>query len=305
MKVLVTGGAGYIGSVLTPMLLAKGHHVTVIDSFIDNQVSLLDCCYRKNLKIIRADLGTFQMRLAQEHDAIIHLASIVGAKKCDENKEEAKRTNLDLTIGLLSNLKKGCPFIFTNTNSGYQPHPGHLVCDETSPITPNSLYGKSKIEAESHVLKAGGISLRLASVFGISPKYRNDLLVNNFVYRALKDKKIELFESHYKRNFLHIRDACSAIIHSVDKFDAMKGEVYNVGIEDANITKMELAERVKKFLPETLLLKSKSSETDPDQRNYLISNTKLIKTGYTTFFTLDDGINELIKGYIALGIIKD
>lgn len=299
-EVLVTGGAGYIGSVFVPELLRAGHSVTVIDNFMYNQTSLFDVMYNKNLTLARGDVRDEE--LIKKHiagvDTIFPLAGLVGAPVCDKYPEMAKETNLD-AIKMIISLrdKTSQKIIFPNTNSGYgYMEKGTSYCDETSPLHPVSLYGELKIEAEKALLGDGeAITLRLATVFGTSPRMRIDLLMNNFVYTAVKEGSVEIFEPHFKRNYVHVRDVAKALIHSMDNFEEMKNEPYNVGLSDANLSKLELCEEIKKQIPEFSYTISEGK--DPDKRDYIVSNEKIEKTGFKPDFSIQDGIAELIKGY--------
>ncbi len=299
-KILVTGAAGYIGSVLVPELLRAGHEVTAIDNFLYNQSSLLDVCNFKTLTIVRGD--SRDETLIKKHitgkDFIIPLACIVGAPACDRDPVAARTTNLEAIELILKLRDKAQKIIFPNTNSGYgRMAEGVAFCDETAPLDPISLYGKLKVEAEKKLLGAGNaITLRLATVFGISPRMRLDLLVNDFVYRAVNDGVVVLFESHFKRNYIHVRDVARAFMHAMDNFEAMKNETYNVGLSDANLSKAELCEEIKKQAPKFVFIESKIGE-DPDKRNYIVSNAKIEKTGFKPQVSLKDGIAELVKGY--------
>ena len=300
VKILITGGAGYIGSVLTSELLKQGHEVTVIDNFMYNQLSLLDSCHYNNLKIARGD-GRNEKLIAQhikEKDFIIPLACLVGAPLCDKDPIAARAVNLEAIKTILRLREPHQKIIFPNTNSGYgRQQEGASFCDENTPLEPISLYGQLKVEAEKAILESGnGITLRLATVFGISPRMRLDLLVNDFVYRALNDRFVVLFEPHFKRNYIHIRDVVRAFIHCMNNFEVMKNETYNVGLSDANLSKLELCQEIQKQLPDFVFMESNIGE-DPDKRNYIVSNAKIEKTGFKTQVSLREGIAELIKGY--------
>ena len=299
MKILVTGAAGYIGSIMVPELLKQGHEVMAVDSFIYGQSSLLDCCFDENLSVFRRDVRDreFIKKLVAKADAIFPLACLVGAPLCDQKPFEARSINLEAVTMLIGLSGKEQRIIVPTTNSGYGVGQEGLHCTEQSPLNPISLYGKLKVELEKQVLDSGhGISLRLATAFGISPRMRLDLLVNDFTYRAVTDRFIALFESHFKRNYVHVRDIAGAFIHCLANFETMKNEPYNVGLSDANLSKRELCEEIKKQLPDFHILESNVGK-DPDQRNYIVSNEKIEKTGYVTRVSIERGIAELIKGY--------
>lgn len=299
MKILVTGGAGYIGSILVPMLLKKGAEVTVVDSFFYNQNSLLDVCFHPKLKIVRGDVRDKQLMrsLIKGQDFILPLACLVGAPLCDKLPQEANDINLQAIKTILELRARSQKIIFPNTNSGYGVGESGVYCTEESPLNPISLYGRLKVEAEKAVLSAGNaITLRLATVFGTSPRMRLDLLVNDFVYRAVYDGYVVLFEANFKRNYIHVRDVSRAFIHCIDNFEKMKNEAYNVGLSNANLSKMELCEVIKKQVPKFTFVVSPIGK-DPDQRNYIVSNQKIEKTGFEPKFSLKKGISELIKGY--------
>ncbi len=300
--ILITGGAGYIGSILTPALLAQGYKVTVLDAFAFNQASLLECASDPNLNVVRGDCRDKGVlgRLMKDADIIIPLAAIVGAPACKADPTAATSINLDAIRTLLS-LRSSCQRIVSPcTNSGYGVGEKDKFCTEESPLKPISLYGTTKVEAERAILDAGeSISLRLATVFGVSPRMRIDLLVNDFVHRALADRFIVIFEGHFKRNFIHIRDVARAFLHVIGNFEAMKGQVYNVGLSDANISKIELCNKIKAHVPDFLFLEAPIGE-DPDKRDYIVSNDRIEATGYKPTYSLDDGIVELRKAFTIL-----
>ena len=298
-KILVTGGAGYIGSVLVPKLLALGNKVTVIDNFMYNQNSLADVCSDDNFEIVRGDVRNELLikSLLKTADIIIPLAALVGAPLCNNDKIGAKTINTDAVKIIADNTSKNQKIIIPTTNSGYGIGQKDKFCTEKTPINPISLYGITKMDAEKIVLERGNsISFRLATVFGMSPRMRLDLMVNDFVYRAVNDRFIVLFEGHFKRNFIHIRDVVRAFVHAIENFDKMKGKPYNVGLSDANLSKLELCKKIKKHLPDFVYLEATVGE-DTDKRDYIVSNEKIEKTGFKPEFSLDMGIKELIKGY--------
>jgi len=298
MNILVTGGCGYLGSILVPTLLREGHSVTALDNFMYSQTSLLDCCIDPGLTIVRGD--TRDEALIKEHmkkaDAIIPLACLTGAPLCAQDPKGAESIILDAVKMILKLRSKDQMVIYPTTNSGYGVGEKGKHCTEETPLRPVSLYGKLKVETEKEVLGGGGITLRLATAFGVSPRMRLDLLVNDFVYRAVYDRFIVLFEAHFKRNYIHVRDVAGAFIHSINNYDKMKGEPYNVGLSDANLSKLELCEEIKKHVPEFVFLESNIGE-DPDKRDYIVSNEKIEKTGFKRKVSLSDGIAELVKGY--------
>ncbi|MBN2105279.1 NAD(P)-dependent oxidoreductase [bacterium] len=299
MKILVTGGGGYIGSILTPELLKKGYSVQVVDNFMYKQTSLLDCCHNENLTIIRGDVRDKNLihRCMKDADIIIPLACMVGAPLCQFNPVGAKTVNYDAIEMLLDLRSKNQKIIFPTTNSGYGIGQDGIYCTEETPLNPISLYGKLKVDIEKKLLDAGEvITLRLATVFGISPRMRLDLLVNDFTYRAVTDRTVVLFQANFKRNYIHIRDVAKAFLHSIANFVSMKDEPYNVGLSDANLSKLELCEQIQKEVPKFTPLVSEIGE-DPDKRNYIVSNEKIENAGFTTEHSLQSGIRELVKGY--------
>jgi nucleoside-diphosphate-sugar epimerase len=302
MKILITGGAGYIGSLLTPALLVEGHQVTVVDNFYFKQASLLDCCHYGRFEIVRGDCRDEELmkRLVSRADAIIPLAAVVGAPMCDRDPVAAKTINLEAVEMLCRIASKQQRMLMPVTNSGYGIGEGGKVCTEDSPLQPLSLYGRTKVKAEEAVLARGSsISFRLATVFGLSPRMRIDLLVNDFVHRAVHDRAVVVFQGHFKRNYIHIRDVVRVFLHGMANFDAMKGRVYNVGLDEANLSKLELCAVIQKHLPQFVYLEAPIGE-DPDKRDYIVSNARIAATGFKPEWGLDRGIQELIKGYTIL-----
>ncbi len=299
MRILVTGAAGYIGSVLVPFLLKKGWKVVALDNFMYNQTSLLDCCFHKNLTIIRGDVRDKRLisQLIKKVDVIFPLACLTGAPLCKKNPFEAKAVNLEAIKTLVKLRSKNQIIIFPTTNSGYGIGQRDKFCTEETPLKPISLYGKLKVEAEKVVLDSGNsITLRLATTFGISPRMRLDLLVNDFVYRAVTDGYLVLFQAHFRRNYIHIRDVARVFIFCLENFSKMKDEPYNVGLSEANLSKLELCQEIKKELPNFYFIEAEVGE-DPDKRDYIVSNEKIEKAGFKPRISLREGIRELIKGY--------
>lgn len=299
-KILVTGGAGYIGSTLVPKLLDLGHQVTVIDNFyFNNQTSLLSCCKYLNFDIIDADARDQQLikSLLPKFDIIIPLAAIVGAPACKKDVIGAQTINFDAVKLIADHASKSQMILYPNTNSGYGIGKPGEYCTEESPLNPISVYGKTKVDAELYLLdKGNAVTFRLATVFGIGPRMRLDLLVNDFTFRAVNDKFVVLFEAHFKRNYIHVADIAKAFIHGINNFEKMKSNAYNVGLSSANLSKLELCEKIKQYVPD-FVIKHDEYAKDPDQRNYIVSNEKIEKTGYKPDVDLDMGIQELIKGY--------
>jgi nucleoside-diphosphate-sugar epimerase len=274
----------------------------VIDSFMYKQTSLLDCCHNPNLTIVRSDVRN--VALIKKHlskaDVIIPLACLVGAPVCNQKPAEARSINLDAIKMLIDLSGKGQMILSPTTNSGYGVGEEGIFCTEETPMRPVSLYGTLKVELEECLLASGrAVSLRLATVCGISPRMRLDLLVNDFTYRAVMDRFVVLFEAHFKRNYIHVQDVASAFIHTMANFDTMRGQAYNIGLSDANISKMELCLEIKKQVPEFCIMESEIGK-DPDQRNYIVSNEKIEKTGFKPQVSIQQSISELIKGYQIL-----
>ena len=302
MKILITGGAGYIGSVLTPNLLAQGHEVTVVDNFLFRQSSLLDCCQYPNFSVIRGDSReeSLMKPLIAKADLIIPLAALVGVPLCNRDQIATKTTNFEAVAMLCRLASPAQRIIMPVTNSGYGIGEQGKFCTEDSPLRPLSTYGITKVQAEEAVLqRENSISFRLATVFGLAPRMRLDLLVNDFVYRAVHDRAVLIFEGHFKRNYIHIRDVVRAFDHGIANFETMKGRPYNAGLEEANLSKLELCAVIQKHLPNFVYVEAPIGE-DPDKRDYVVSNARLLGTGFQTEWGLDRGIVELIKGFTIL-----
>ncbi len=302
LHVLVTGGAGYLGSVLVPELLAAGYRVTVLDNFLFRQASLLDCCGFEPFQVVRGDCRDKALLapLIRAADVLIPLAALVGAPLCNQDQSAAAGVNRDAVRLLCVLAAREQRIIFPTTNSGYGIGAKDKFCTEDTPLRPISLYGTTKVEAETAVLeRENSISVRLATVFGMSARMRLDLLVNDFVYRAVHDRAVVLFESHFKRNYIHIRDVARVFLHALRHFETMRGRPYNVGLDDANLSKLELCQRIQKHLPKFVFLEAPIGE-DPDKRDYIVSNARLAATGFRPEWSLDRGIQELIKGFTIL-----
>lgn len=300
--ILVTGGAGYLGSILVPALLADGHKVTVIDTFLWKQNSLSALCADPNFSVVNGDVrdeATIRPLLAKA-DTIIPLAALVGAPLCEKDKVGATSTNKDAIRLMLKLLSAEQRVLMPVTNSGYGVGESGKFCTEETPLRPISRYGIDKVEAERMVLeRENSISFRLATVFGMAPRMRIDLLVNDFVYRAVNDRAVVLFEPHFKRNYIHIRDVARAFRHGIANFGSMRGQPFNVGLSDANLSKWELCEVIAKHVPGFVFLEAPIGE-DPDKRDYIVSNAKIEATGFAPTHSLDMGIIELIKGYTMI-----
>lgn len=299
MKILVTGGAGYLGSILCERLLEAGHSVTVLDNFMFGQTSLFHLCADPPLAIVRGDVRdeTTVARLLKTADVVIPLAALVGAPLCDRDPHAATAVNRD-AIRLVNRLRsKDQLLVYPTTNSGYGTKSGAQFCTEETPLEPISLYGRTKVEAEEDVLASpNSITLRLATVFGTSPRMRIDLLVNHFVYAAVTDGYIVIFEKDFKRNYIHIRDVADCFIHCIANHEQMSGRPYNAGLDAANLSKEELALKVKEHVPGFYIHFSEVG-SDPDKRNYVVSNQRLREAGFEAKRSLDEGIVELLKAY--------
>ena len=302
MKILITGGAGYLGSVLTPTLLQQGHEVTVLDNFLFRQNSLADCCQFQTFSVVRGDAReeSVMKPLVAKADVIIPLAALVGVPICNTDQTATQTTNYEAVAMLCRLASKQQRILMPVTNSGYGIGEKGKFCTEETPLRPISSYGVTKVKAEEAVLqRENSISFRLATVFGMSPRMRIDLLVNDFVYRAIYDRAVVIFEGHFKRNYIHIRDVARVFVHGLNNFENMRGRAYNVGLDDANLSKIELCEVIKKHLPKFVYLEAPVGE-DPDKRDYIVSNARVLGTGYKPEWGLDRGIQELIKGFTIL-----
>jgi nucleoside-diphosphate-sugar epimerase len=302
MNILITGGAGYIGSVLAPALLAQGHHVHVLDNFMYRQNSLAECCAYETFGVTRGDVRSEAnlKPLLAKADLIIPLAALVGMPLCNRDPVGAQTINEDAVRMLCRLVSRDQWIIIPTTNSGYGIGEKGTLCTEESPLKPISLYGVTKMNAEQAVLERdSSLSFRLATVFGMSPRMRIDLLVNDFVYRAVTDRAVVVFEGHFRRNFIHVRDVVKAFLHAIENFETMKGRPYNVGLEEANLSKIELCQVIQKQIPGFVFLEAPIGE-DPDKRDYVVSNRRILSTGFQCDWGLERGIRELIKGYTIL-----
>lgn len=302
MRILITGGAGYIGSILTNDLLNRGFHVTVVDNFTYGQASLNHLCSFKNFSVIKGDVrDTFLMRKQlKEHDIIIPLAALVGAPLCSFNKVGAKTINHDAITFLLDHVSQNQIILMPTTNSAYGSGDNLNHCDEKSELRPLSEYAIDKVAVEQKLMDhPNAISFRLATVFGMSPRMRLDLLVNDFTYRAVNDRFVVLFEAKFKRNYVHVRDVSKVFLYGIENYEKMKNEIFNVGLSDANLSKEELCQTIKKIIPEFVFYEDSLSE-DPDKRNYIVSNDKIEARGFKPDWSVEEGITELAKGFKML-----
>jgi nucleoside-diphosphate-sugar epimerase len=301
-NILVTGGAGYLGSILVPELLRAGHKVTVLDNFLFGQNSLMDVCSHPGFSIIRGDVRSRDTiaPLLKTADVIIPLAALVGAPLCTKDPVGATTVNRDAILMMLEMVSPEQLILMPTTNSAYGTGDENNFCTEETELRPISHYAKEKVEIEQRLMQhSNAISFRLATVFGISPRMRIDLLVNDFVYRAVYDRFVVLFEGQFKRNYIHVRDVTRLFLHALNHREDMKGQIYNAGLSDANISKKELCERIHRHIPDFAFFDAPLAK-DPDQRNYIVSNAKIEGTGFKPAYSLDMGIQELLKGYTIL-----
>lgn len=302
MKILVTGGSGYLGSIMVGYLLEAGHSVTVIDNFMFGEATLNHFCHHKNFTVVNGDVRVENTikPLIKNADVIIPLAALVGAPLCNKDPIAAKTTNNDAVMLMLKLISNDQWILMPTTNSAYGSGDKNNFCTEDSPLKPISSYAIEKVEVEKALMqRQNSISFRLATVFGMSPRMRIDLLVNDFTHRAVNDKAVILFESHFKRNYIHVRDVSKAFLHGLENFDSMKSNIYNVGLSTANVSKLELCKEIAKHVEGFVYVENNIGK-DPDQRNYIVSNEKLEATGWKPDFDLSSGISELVKGFTMI-----
>ena len=296
-NVLITGGAGYLGSVLTEVLLNKGYRVTVLDNLIYKQTSVAPFSHHPNFNFVLGDVTNESTLkpLVESHDVIIPLAAIVGMPACKSQPELTVKVNYEQVKNITKWVTKNQMVMIPNTNSQYGS--STEIITEESPFKPLSLYAETKCDAEKAVLDSGnGIALRLATVFGMSYRMRMDLLVNDFVYKSLENGYLVLFESHFVRNYIHVRDIANTFLFMIENYDKCNNNAFNVGLSSANCSKLVLAETIKKYIPELVIVQNDFKQ-DFDQRNYIVSNAKLESFGWQPQYSLEGGIQELIKGY--------
>ncbi len=304
VKVLITGGLGYLGSVLTNHLLEEnnGYEVACLDNLFYGQKVHNKCEKNKDFRFIYGDVRDKKLieRVIPEYEVIFPLAAIVGMPACDKKPTVAMETNLDAIIHIDKIRSKNQKIIYPNTNSGYGSKTGDFHCNEETPLEPISLYGELKCKAETYLLESekDAVTLRLATVFGVSPRMRTDLLVNDFVLEALTEKKLVLYEKDFMRNYIHIKDVARSFEHCIRNFDSMKNKPYNLGLDEANMSKEGLALKIKRHIPDLVIEEGKGK--DPDKRNYIVSNERILKTGFKPIYSIDYGIDELIKKYKIL-----
>jgi nucleoside-diphosphate-sugar epimerase len=301
-QILVTGGAGYLGSTLVPELLAAGHKVTVLDNFMYHQNSLAHVCHHPGFEVVRGDVRSEStvLPLLRKADIVIPLAAYVGAPLCARDPVGATTTNHDAIVTMLKHASKHQRILMPTTNSAYGTGDASHHCTEDSPLRPISHYAIEKVKVEKELMQhANAISFRLATVFGMSPRMRIDLLVNDFTYRAVHDRFVVLFEAGFKRNYIHVRDVARAFLHGIDHYEKMNGQIFNVGLSEANVSKQELCQIIQKQVPDFTFVEAPIGK-DPDQRNYIVSNAKIEATGYRPRVSLEAGVRELIKGFTMI-----
>lgn len=303
MNVLITGGVGYLGSVMCQRLLEEGHRVTVLDNLMYGTGSLFHLCADPGFEFVVGDARDERVLgpLLKEADVVIPLAAVVGAPACDRDPWLATSVNLE-AIQLLNRLRSPDQLIvYPTTNSGYGTKSASTVCTEETPLEPISLYGRTKVQAEAELLDSPGtISLRLATVFGMSPRMRLDLLVNHFTHEAVTNRYLIIFEKDFKRNYIHVRDVADCVTYCINNADSMTGRPYNAGLDSANLSKEELALKIKNHVPDFHIEFSEIG-SDPDKRNYVVSNQRLREAGFEAKRSLDQGIEELLKGFRMMG----
>ena len=302
MKILITGGAGYLGSAIVPKLIKKSYQVTVLDNLLFKQFTLHDMFKYDNFDFILEDVKNYKKvnELSKNFDLIIPLAGLVGAPVCDQHPIDAVKINQTAVEELCSYLPKSTRIIIPVTNSGYGISQPDEICTEETKLNPISIYGKTKVAAEKVTLERGNsISFRLATVFGVTSRMRTDLLVNNFVLQAVRKNYLKIFEGHFMRNYIHVQDVARVMLFAIENFERLKNNCYNFGLEDANLSKLQLANFIKKYVPELIIEESKEGK-DPDQRNYTVSNKKILSSGFEFKHSLDLGVKELIKAYKML-----
>ena len=295
-KVLITGGAGYLGSTAAEYLLSKGYAVTVLDNLMYKQLSLLHLFKNDNFRFVKGDVRNKELlqTLVKSHDVIIPLAAIVGMPACKDNPQLTIEVNYEQIVHIVEVLTSEQKLIMPNTNSQYGS--SEEIITESSPFNPLSLYAKTKCDAEDAVIAAGGIALRLATVFGVSPRMRQDLLVNDFVYKSVVDGYLVLFDAHFKRNYIHVQDIARVFEFMIDNYDTARSQAYNVGLSTANLSKLELAEKIKEYIP-NLVINQNEFKQDFDKRNYIVSNDKIESLGWKPIYNLGYGIQQLIQAY--------
>jgi len=298
VNILVTGGAGYIGSLLVPNLLSQGHSVAVVDNFMYKQTSLASSIRNTKLTLVFGDVrdeSLMKVHLARA-DVVIPLAAIVGAPACNSDPNAAQSINKDSILWLLKRLSPNQRIIMPTTNSAYGSGDKNNYCDENSPLNPLSLYARDKVTVEKALMELpNATSFRLATVFGISPRMRLDLLVNNFAYRAISDGFVIVFEGHFKRNYVHVLDVIQAFNLALKREKDFNGEIFNVGLSEANISKIDLCREIHSIIP-TFTFFEAALGKDPDQRNYVVSNQKIESLGFKPTVSLRSGLEELVKG---------